>query len=137
LIRTDNSYKLTSQIGTTKSVILIDYPIPNTHDKPTAGFFAAGEVGIHMTNAATGQIVTELAATRQMILDSFGDNGSEATDLENMSRLAVVETRIACATFETDAEKLAGLLILFELNDAPDFADQFKAKLFSRIHEFT
>ena len=72
-----------------------------------------------------------------MILDSFGDNGSEATDLENMSRLAVVETRIACATFETDAEKLAGLLILFELNDAPDFADQFKGKLFSRIHEFT
>ena len=53
-----------------------------------------------MTSAATSQIVTELAATRQTIFDSFGDNDSEATDLENMSRLAVVEARIACATFE-------------------------------------
>jgi hypothetical protein len=88
-----------------------------------------------MTKAATSQIVTELAATRQTILDSFGDNDSEATDLENMDRLYAVETQIEKAKFETDAEKLAGLMILFELNDAPDFADQFKAKLFSRIHE--
>jgi hypothetical protein len=80
--------------------------------------------------------VTVLAAVRQAILDSFGDTDSEATDLENMDKLTTVETQIETATFATDAEKLAGLMILFELNDAPGFADQFKAKLFSRIHQF-
>jgi hypothetical protein len=87
-----------------------------------------------MTTAAP--TVSELAATRQTILDSFGDNDSEATDLKNMDKLYEVEASIEKATFETDADKLAGLMILFELNDAPNFADQFKAKLFSRIHQF-
>jgi hypothetical protein len=84
----------------------------------------------------TANAVAELAARRQAILDSFGPNDSEATDLANMDRLYAVEAQIEDARFETDAEKLAGLMILFELNDAPDFADQFKAKLFSRIHQF-
>jgi hypothetical protein len=79
---------------------------------------------------------TELAVTRQEILDSFGDNDSEAADLKNMERLYEVEEQIENATFDTDADKLAGLMILFELNDAPDFAEDFKANLFSRMHEF-
>jgi hypothetical protein len=85
---------------------------------------------------ATVTTVTELAATRQTILDSFGDNDSEVTDLKNMDELCAIEAQIETATFDTDAEKLAGLMILFELNDAPTFADQFKAKLFSQIHQF-
>jgi hypothetical protein len=80
---------------------------------------------------AVATTITELAAIRQSILDD-----SEMPDLENFEMLIAVETKIENATFETDAEKLAGLMILFELNDAPDFADQFKAKLFSRIHQF-
>jgi hypothetical protein len=84
-----------------------------------------------MTSAVENtESVTELAALRQAILD---DN--ETPDLENYEMLTAVETKIENAAFETDAEKLAGLMILFELNDAPRFADQFKAKLFSRIHE--
>jgi hypothetical protein len=87
-----------------------------------------------MTTAASN--IAELVVIRQQILDSFGDNDSEATDLKNMDRLYEVERQIEKATFDTDAEKLAGLKILFELNDAPKFADQFKASLFSRIHQF-
>jgi len=76
--------------------------------------------------------ITGLAAARQAIL-----NDGETPDLENFEMLNAVETEIQAATFETDAKKLSGLLILFEFNDAPNFADQFKAKRFSRIHEFT
>ena len=75
--------------------------------------------------------ITELAAARQAILAD-----TETSDKENFDMLIVVEDQIEKATFETDAEKLAGFLILFEHNDAPDFADSFKGKLFSRIHEF-
>jgi hypothetical protein len=75
--------------------------------------------------------ITELAATRQAILDD-----TKTPDLDNFEMLLSVEDQIERATFETDAQKVAGLLILFELNDAPEFADSFKAKLFSRIHEF-
>jgi hypothetical protein len=75
--------------------------------------------------------VTGLAVIRQAILDD-----TETPDLENYQMLTVVEAQIENATFETEAEKRAGLMILFELNDAPDFVDQFKAKLFSRIHQF-
>ena len=87
-----------------------------------------------MTNASTSQVVTELAATRQMILDSFGDNDSEATDLENMSRLAVVETRIACATFDTNADKAVGNSILME--NKPGRWDDFQENLFLRMQRF-
>jgi hypothetical protein len=80
--------------------------------------------------------ITALAASRQQITHLFDEFIDEATDLENMDKLYEVEARIETATFETDAEKLAGLMILFELNDAPDFADSFKQKLFSRIHQF-
>jgi hypothetical protein len=80
------------------------------------------------------QSVTELAAIRQAILERPFVN--ETTDLTDAAELSDLETRIEVATFNTDAEKLAGLMILFELNDAPGFADQFKTKLFSRIHEF-
>jgi hypothetical protein len=83
-----------------------------------------------------GTSIDELAIARQAILESFGDNDSEATDLANMEQLYAVEDRIESATFNKDAEKLAGFRILFELDDAPVFADQFKAKLFSRIHQF-
>jgi hypothetical protein len=80
--------------------------------------------------------VTELVATRQQIFESFGDGDSESTDLNNMDRLYAVETQIENATFETDAEKLAGYKMLFEQNDAPCFADQFKKKLFLRMHQY-
>jgi len=77
--------------------------------------------------------ITALAASRKQIIDRFDEFIDEATDLTNMNRLYEVETQIENATFETDAERLAGLMILFELNDAPVFADSFKQKLFSRI----
>ena len=75
--------------------------------------------------------ITELAATRQSILAD-----TKTPDQENYEMLIAVEDQIEEASFETDAKKLAGLLVLFEQNDAPVFADSFKAKLFSRIHEF-
>jgi hypothetical protein len=83
------------------------------------------------------QSVFELAGYRQAVLNSFGDEDNEAADLAIMDKLVSVEDQILNAEFRSDAEKLAGFLVLFELNDAPNFADQFKAKLFSRIHQFT
>ena len=80
--------------------------------------------------------ITVLAASRQQINGLFDEFIDEATDLTNMDKLYEVEAQIENATFETDAEKHAGYRILFELNDAPDFADSFKQKLFSRIHQF-
>ena len=80
--------------------------------------------------------VVGLAAQRQVVLNGFGDTDNEATDLANMERLNEIEAQIESAEFNTDAEKLAGLMILFEQSDGPNFADQFKAKLFSRIHQF-
>jgi hypothetical protein len=84
-----------------------------------------------------GASIVELATERQRLYDIF--NGKEidddASDLE-FERINAIESTIENATFETDADKLAGLMILFELDDAPDFADRFKAKLFSRIHQF-
>jgi hypothetical protein len=81
----------------------------------------------HMTQ------LSELATERQQVIDSFETSYDEDTDLKIMEMLYAVEAQIETATFATDAEKLAGLMILFEMNDAPVFADQFKAKLFSRI----
>jgi hypothetical protein len=80
----------------------------------------------------------ELAAERKQLYDSFDGRevDDEKIDEPEFRKILAVETKIENATFETDAEKLAGLLILFELNDSPDFADKFKAKLFSRIHQF-
>jgi hypothetical protein len=80
--------------------------------------------------------ITALAASRQQINGLFDEFIDEATDLTNMDKLYEVEAQIETATFETDAEKLAGYRILFELNDAPDFADQFKARLFMRMQQF-
>ena len=76
----------------------------------------------------------ELAATRQTILDSFGDNDDEATDLQNMNKLYAVEAQIENATFETDAEKLAGSKILMEAK--PSRWDHFQEKLFLRMQQF-
>jgi hypothetical protein len=75
--------------------------------------------------------IIELAVCRQSILDD-----TDTPDTEHFEMLTAVETKIENATFQTDAEKLAGLMILFELNDQPSFADQFKEKLFLRIHQF-
>jgi hypothetical protein len=50
-----------------------------------------------MTIVTAGQSVTELATVRQAILDSFGDNDTEAADLEKMDRLYPVEAMIAKA----------------------------------------
>jgi len=77
---------------------------------------------------------TELYAMRQAILDS--DYVDEASDLEQFKLLCTVEDRIVSATFATDADKLVGSKILSEINDASDFADQFKQKLFLRLHQF-
>jgi hypothetical protein len=78
----------------------------------------------------------ELAVIRQQVLDGFKDDDDEATDLKNMDRLYEVEDQLIRATYESDADKLAGLTILFEDNDGPDFADSFKVKLFARMREF-
>jgi hypothetical protein len=80
--------------------------------------------------------VAELAMARQGILNSFGDNDSEAVDLENMDRLYTVEASLEKAMFETDAHKLAGLIILLDLGDKPEFADSFKQKMFLRLQQF-
>jgi hypothetical protein len=76
--------------------------------------------------------VTELVETRRAILDSFGDNDSEATDLANMNRLYPVEDMIAAAAFESDTDKLSGLNILLESVRW----DNFQESLFLRMQEF-
>jgi hypothetical protein len=78
--------------------------------------------------------ITELAVTRQGILDSFGDNDNQATDLKNMDRLTAIEKRIERAIFETDADKRPGNLILME--DKPSRWDDFQENLFLRMQEF-
>ncbi len=78
--------------------------------------------------------VTALAASRQAILNSFDDTDSEAVDLERMEKLAVIETQIGNATFETDAEKAAGNKILMEA--MPNRWDDFQEALFLRMQEF-
>ena len=87
---------------------------------------------------AIGTTVTELAALRQQLWDIFNSRtiDDDAVDIPEFEKACAVEKQIENASFETDADRRVGLMILFELNDAPDFADQFKAKLFSRIHEF-
>ena len=80
------------------------------------------------------QSVTELAVIRQRIFESFGDDDSETTDLNNMDRLYAVETQIEKATFETDADKRVGNLILME--DKPSSWDDFQENLFLRMQQF-
>jgi hypothetical protein len=78
--------------------------------------------------------VTELAAIRQAILDSFGPNDTEASDLETMDRLIPVETMIAEATYEGEADKRAGSSILME--NEPGSWDDFQCALFDRMQQF-
>jgi hypothetical protein len=62
-----------------------------------------------MTNAVGNTVIlTGLAAIRQAILNSFGDNDTEAADLKNMERLYAVEKQIEDATYQTDADKRVG-----------------------------
>jgi hypothetical protein len=78
--------------------------------------------------------VTELAVTRQAILNSFGDDECEATDLINMDKLYAVENQIESATFKTRADKRAGSRILME--DKPSRCDNFQESLFLRMQQF-
>jgi hypothetical protein len=82
--------------------------------------------------------ITELAKKRQQLSDIFNarEVDDDAVDAPMFKRICAVETQIETATFETDADKLAGLTILFEDNDGPVFADSFKVKLFARMQEF-
>jgi hypothetical protein len=77
----------------------------------------------------------ELAVLRQQVLSSFGDDDNESMDLSNMDRLYAVEDQLVRAGYYTDADKMAGLAILFEDSDGPVFADEFKVKLFERMRE--
>ena len=77
--------------------------------------------------------VTELATTRQLIRDSFRDS-NEAAHPELMDNLYEVETRIENATFDTDADKRVGNLILME--DKPSSWDDFQENLFLRMQQF-
>jgi hypothetical protein len=78
--------------------------------------------------------VTELAVTRRKIVDSFGDNDTEAADLEKMNQLYPVEAMIAGATYEADADKRIGNSILME--DHPSSWDDFQQNLFLRMQQF-
>jgi len=77
---------------------------------------------------------TELAATRQTILNSFGENDTEATDLKNMDRLYDIESQIESASFESDASKLSGISILLE--SLPSEWDDFQERLFLQMQKF-
>jgi hypothetical protein len=57
-------------------------------------------------------------------------NSSTKRQTLKIDSLNAVEGKIENATFDTDAEKLAGLMILFELNDAPDFAFNLRPSYF-------
>jgi hypothetical protein len=72
---------------------------------------------------------------RQGILDSFEGSYDEPTDLKIMDRLYPVEDMISSVTYETDADKRAGRLILLE--DTPDRWDNFQCNLFARMQQFS
>jgi hypothetical protein len=78
----------------------------------------------------------DLAALRQQLLASFEDGDNEAADLLKMDKLHALEEQISMATYNTPDDKLAGLVILLEHGDGPDFADDFKRKLFIQMQEF-
>ena len=86
------------------------------------------------STSANLKSAAELATLRQTILDSFGANDSEAADLANMDRLYPVEAMLAEATYETNADKQAGKLILLEV--APNKWDNFQCSLFKRMQQF-
>jgi hypothetical protein len=91
-----------------------------------------------MTSAAVQLNATspaELFVIRQEILDSAYVD--DATDLKWFESLCAVENRIAEAAYTTDADKMVGLRILVEANDAPDLADEFKQKLILRLRQFS
>ncbi len=73
-----------------------------------------------MTALRKKKSVTELAAIPQQLYDNFNGRevDDERIDLPEFRKITAVETQIENATFGTDAERLAGLKILFELNDA-------------------
>jgi hypothetical protein len=83
--------------------------------------------------------ITELANKRQQLLGIFNarEVDNDSIDLPEFKRICRVESKIAEATFRTDVEKLAGLTILFEDDEGPDFGDSFKVKLFARMREFS
>jgi hypothetical protein len=78
--------------------------------------------------------VTNLAAIRRVVLNSFGDTDCEATDLANMDKLYAVEAQIERATFESDDDKRSGNAILME--DRPGRWDDFQENLFLRMQQF-
>ena len=79
--------------------------------------------------------MTELVAMRQAVLDSFGDNCSEADDLEKMPVLESVEGLFVSATYNSQADKLAGNAILNEVE--PNSWDHFQCNHFKRMQQFS
>lgn len=79
--------------------------------------------------------VTALAAQRKHLLDDFNsrERDDEKVDLPQFEKMNAIEAMIARAEFKTTASKLAGLEILLENGDGPDFADHFKRDLFLRM----
>ncbi len=82
--------------------------------------------------------VTALAAQRKHLLDDFNSRGhdDEKVDLPQFEKMNAIEAMIARAEFDTIASKLAGLKILLENDDGPDFVDNFKRDLFLRMQTF-
>jgi hypothetical protein len=80
--------------------------------------------------------VAELAASRQKLCEIF--NGREIDDdkidLPEFKRIITIETKIAKATFKTDADKMAGDLILSE--NKPSCWDNFQCALYARMNQF-
>ncbi|MCK1459619.1 hypothetical protein IVB34_14780 [Bradyrhizobium sp. 2] len=82
--------------------------------------------------------VTVLAAERKRLWDDFNSRESddENVDRPQFEEMNAIEAMIARAEFDTTASKLAGLKILMENGDGPDFADHFKRDLFLRMQTF-
>jgi hypothetical protein len=78
--------------------------------------------------------VTDLAAQRRQIFESFCDGDNETADLNKMDLLTAVETQITNATFATEVDKQVGLSILDETT--PGRWCDFQEKLYLRMREF-
>lgn len=94
-------------------------------------------LGSHMSKSRK-ESVTVLAAERKRLWDDFNsrEQDDEKVDLPQFEKMNLIEAMIARAKFDTAASKLAGLKILLEDDDGPDFADCFKRDLFLRMQTF-
>ena len=79
--------------------------------------------------------MTELATLRRKIIEG-GNNWhdyDEKRSKKEFRKLLNVEAAIVKLPITSELDKAAAAEILLEANDGPDFADNFKTKLFGRF----